>query len=97
MHITTFHLMMAAYHTIAAYPPHRTKLRAEFERAIEIANAGRSPIHAASLAVELTHRIADGQMELVDDELRSLASEGFMEVGDEWLCDVLHAAWSHKS
>ena len=93
MHITTFHLLMAAYHTIAAYPTHQTKLRAEFERAIEIANAGRSPIHAPSLAVELTHRIAEGKMEAVDDELRSLAVEGFMEAGDEWLCDVLHAAW----
>lgn len=97
MHITTFHLLMAAYHTIAAYPPHRTQLRAEFERAIEIANAGRSPIHAPSLAVELTHRIADGAIELIGDELQTLAVEGFMQVGDEWLCDVLHAAWERKS
>jgi hypothetical protein len=93
MHITTVHLLMAAYHTCAAYPYHRSKLESEFARAIDTANRGRQLIHAASLATELVTMIDKGQIESFGNELQSLASEGYMIVGDEWICDALNAAW----
>ena len=93
MHITTFHLLMAAHHTCKAYPHHRSKLESELARAIDVANRGRAPLHSGCAAQELVDMIVRGCLEAFDDELRSLAVEGYMSVGDEWICDVLNAAW----
>lgn len=92
MGVRVFHLIMACSHLGKAYPPFQRKLRAELERAIEFANAGRCPLHAPSVADDLVKLIQEGDLEGIDNLFRSYSRGGEMDVGDVWLEDALMAA-----
>lgn len=85
----TFHLVCAVAHLYLADYTTITKLEDEIEQALLRHNAMFWDV--STTADELARLVVGMEIQSVNCYIRDMATEGVIEVGDEWLNDILFA------
>ena len=85
----TFHLVCAVAHLYLADHTTITKLEDEIEQALLRHSARFWDVSTA--ADELARLVVGMEIQSVNGYLRDMATDGVLEVGDDWLNDILFA------